>query len=132
MSKHTPTPWESVKDGKDYAIVVSEGDSHKDFASDVAVLYSFKGSPAKENAKHIVKCVNEHEALNRSVIEYAYYISELHDQEKALKHQVKELVEAAKPYVDYHADDIKYGLNDFGDLKLLAEILANHTTKEGE
>ena len=87
----------------------------------------FEGVYEENLAAHFVKCVTEHEALNRSVIEYAYYISELHDQEKALKQQVAELVKALDAV---GKAGTWHEVCRAWDEKA-KDVLAKHTTKEG-
>ena len=56
--KHTPTPW----------LLTGDGMNGKNIDLDEMVFFGCDlGRNTKENAKHIVKCVNENEALHARI-----------------------------------------------------------------
>jgi len=68
MSKHTPTPWEVEKD--ELNTVTKIGGITADGYAGAYWL-----DVSDEDAAHIVKCVNEHEALQEQVAELVEALS---------------------------------------------------------
>lgn len=69
MNKHTPTPWELVELYDGDCIITRKGDTYNEsgyYPDSIAFIDSTNG---KVDAEHMVKCVNEHEALKEQVAE---------------------------------------------------------------
>lgn len=58
--KPAPTPWSVEKEQYGYIILDKNGEH---ICSDIADARRIPHAPYREDALHIVKCVNEHEAL---------------------------------------------------------------------
>ena len=63
MNKHTSTPWHVTDDGDVAAIV----DGAESLLADTLTHQSINRFNHRENAAHIVRCVNSHEALVKAL-----------------------------------------------------------------